>query len=90
MKTIETKIQEALKIVDLKNEATIEQAANQILAEDFGAGSTVIIINDPTYPYAGQVGKVKGQSDKGGGFIDVQFENGVTVPIFSNQLLKKS
>lgn len=89
MKTIETKIQEALTKVDLKVESTINEAANQILAEDFGAGSEVVVIDDPTYSMAGQVGKVKGASDQGGGFVDVQFESGVTVPIQVSLLLKR-
>jgi hypothetical protein len=88
MKNIESKISEAAKLVDLKSEASIQEAVCKILENgDFKSGSKVAVIDDPTYSMAGQVGKVKGVSTKGSGFVDVEFENGLCIPLQSTLLL---
>lgn len=90
MKNIDTTIQEAVAKVDLRKPATVREAANAILTEEsyVNAGESVGVIDDPTYPYPGQKGRVVGPSDKGGGWVDVEFANGVRVPIQSSLLLK--
>lgn len=87
MKTIETKIQEAVAGVDLKNESSVRAAANAILAEsELSAGTEVVVIDDPTFSLSGQRGRVKGTSNNEG-FVSVQFENGLTVDLQSSLLL---
>jgi hypothetical protein len=90
MKTIDAKIQEAVAKVDLRKPETLKEAANTILTEDgyVNAGETVAIIDDPTYPYSGQKARVIGPADKGGGWVDVEFANGVRFPVQSSLLLK--
>lgn len=90
MKTIDAKIQEALTKVNLRKPETLKEAVNTILTEDgyVNAGDTVGIIDDPTYPYSGQKARVVGPSDKGGGWVDVEFANGVRFPVQSNLLFK--
>jgi hypothetical protein len=89
MKNIENKIREAVAKVDLRRPQSIREAANQILTEDsyVKAGETVGIIDDPTYPYSGQRAKVIGPSNKGSGWVDVEFANGVRFPVQSSLLL---
>jgi hypothetical protein len=89
MKNIETTIREAVEQVDLRKPGTIQAAANRILSEDLdvSAGQTVVVIDDPTYPFPGQKGRSLGVSSKGSGFVDVEFENGVKVPVQSSLLL---
>ncbi len=90
MKNIETTIQEAVAKVDLRKPETVTEAANTILTEDgyVSAGESVGIIDDPTYPYSGQKARVIGPSDKGGGWVEVEFANGVRFPVQSSLLLK--
>lgn len=90
MKNIDKTIQEAVGNVDLRKPETLKEAVNKILSEDgyVNAGETVGIIDDPTYAYPGQKARVIGPSDKGGGWVDVEMENGVKVPIQSSLLLK--
>ncbi len=88
MKTIETIINETLNS-PAKGDVAIQEAVNQLLGEDINSGDTVSAIDDPTYPYQGVEGKAKGPSAKGSGFIDVEFPDGVTVPMQSSLLLKR-
>jgi len=90
MKTIDQKIQEAVARVDLKKPTTIQEAANHILTEDsyVDGGETVAVIDDPTYSLAGLKVKVKGPSQKGSGWVDVETANGTVMPIQSSLLLK--
>jgi hypothetical protein len=90
MKKIEERIDEAVAQVDLRKPETFQQAANIILTEDLyvNNGEEVAIIDDPTYPYSGQKARVIGPSDKGGGWVDVEFDNGVRFPVQSSLLLK--
>lgn len=90
MKNIDPKkIEEAVAKVDLRKPQTIQEAANAILTESEDVtkpGATVGIIEDPTYPYSGAKAKVIGPSNKGGGFVDVEFENGTRFPVQSDLL----
>jgi hypothetical protein len=89
-KNIEQTIQEAVAKVDLRKPETITAAANAILTEDgyVKAGETVATLDDPTFPYSGQKARVVGPSDKGSGWVDVEFPNGVRMPYQSSLLLK--
>jgi hypothetical protein len=86
-KTVDTIIQEALTS---PARDAVQGAVNQLLGEDISSGDTVAIIDDPTYPYQGVEGKCKGPSAKGSGFVDVEMPDGVTVPMQSSLLLKRS
>jgi hypothetical protein len=71
---------------------TVEEAVSRLLSEDieFKAGETVVSVNDnESWPYQGVAGKVKGQSAKGSGWVDVTYADSVTVPIQSNLLLRQ-
>lgn len=57
---------------------TIEEMMSLGLG-DLKSGATVAVADDPTWPYAGQRGKVKGPVKNG--TVDVEFANGVTVPV---------
>lgn len=65
----------------------VQEAVNQILGEDITAGTTVAVIDDPIYGMSGAKGKVKGDSDKGGGFCDVELENGTKMPMQKSLLV---
>jgi hypothetical protein len=65
----------------------VQEAVNKILGEDISAGATVAVIDDPIYGMSGAKGKVKGDSDKGGGFADVELENGTTMPMQKSLLV---
>ena len=78
---IDEKIQKALLISDVK------EAANLILAEEIKSGADVAVIDDPTYPAAGQRGKAKGPSSKGSGYTDVEFADGRVLPLQTSLLL---
>lgn len=84
------RISDALAKVDLSKPETINAAASEILAESlfFSKGDTICVIDDPTFSYAGQKGKVVSEVKQG--MVDIELENGVTVPMFSNLLLKIS
>ena len=64
-----------------------------VLAEAKGAagyrplssGTAVAVTEDPTYPYSGQRGRVKGSLK--GGLIDVEFPNGVVTPMQATLLI---
>jgi hypothetical protein len=76
---LEKIISEAVQKVDLKSEASIQEAADSIMSNGIKAGSKVIIVDDPTYP-SGTTGKVTGESKKGSGFVDVELINGTVIP----------
>lgn len=65
----------------------VREAVNQILGEDITAGQTVAVIDDPIYGLSGSKGKVKGESSKGSGFVDVELENGTKMPMQSSLLV---
>lgn len=91
MKKIDQKIAEAVAQVDLRKPETFRQAARIILSESesvVAGGNEVAIIDDPTYPYSGQRARVVGPSDKGGGFVEVEFANGTRFPVQSDLLIK--
>jgi hypothetical protein len=90
MKNIEQTIQEAVAKVNLRKPETVAEAANIILTEDnyVKGGETVATLDDPSYPYSGQRAKVIGPSDKGSGWVDLEFANGVKMPYQSSLLLK--
>lgn len=67
--------------------AEIASALIESAGERMKSGDACIIIDDPTYPYAGQRGKIKGESASGA-FYKVEFPNGSVVEIMSNQVLR--
>lgn len=69
------------------NRNFVHEAVNQILGEDIKAGQTVAVVDDPIYGYSGAKGKVKGESRQGSGFVDVELENGTTMPMQSSLLV---
>lgn len=66
----------------------VQDAVNRLLGEDIQSGDEVAVIDDPSYPYQGVKGRVKGPSAKGSGFVDVAMPDGVTVPLQSSLLIK--
>ena len=86
MKSIDKIVTECLNSGDRNYVAT---AVNRIISEDspVSAGDVVAVSGDPTFPYDGQKGRVKGISAKGAGYVDVQFENGQSVPLQSSLLI---
>jgi hypothetical protein len=90
MKTIDTIISETLNS-PAKGDAAIQSAVNQLLSEDIGSGDTVVSTDDDsTFPYQGVEGKCKGPSAKGSGFYDVEYPDGVVVPMQASLLLKRA
>lgn len=89
MKNVNDRIEEALKTVNLRNPRTIKEAARRIIESpvELSAGCSVAVIDDPTYPAAGQTGKVRGPSAKEG-FVDVELPNGIVMPLQSDLLIK--
>jgi hypothetical protein len=88
MNISEQNISKVIASVDPTDESSINAAASQILEGNISAGSKVAVIDDPTYSYSGQKGKVKGPSSKGSGFVDVEFADGTVTPLMSNQLIE--
>jgi hypothetical protein len=76
-----------IETVDLKKKDTVTEAANLILAEEITAGSQVAVIDDPTYSQAGQRGRVRGSTADRKGYVDVEFANGMVVPLQSSLLI---
>ena len=80
-------ISQIVESVDLKKPATIEQA----LCESIGdtgvkSGGSVAVLDDPTYPYAGQRGTVVSVDDSHG-VAKVKFPNGAEVNLQSTILI---
>ncbi len=69
---------------------SVSEAANMILGEDITAGMTVAVVDDPIQGFSGAKGKVKGESSKGSGFVDVALENGTVMPMQSSLLVPVS
>jgi hypothetical protein len=87
-KEIDSIIKEALEKVQKGDDASIQEAANMILGGNgVTAGSTVAIIDDPTFSSAGLKGKVKGPSAKGSGFMDVEMPDGSVLQLQTSLLL---
>lgn len=90
MKTIDKIITETLNS-PAKGDTAIQEAVNQLLGEDINSGDTVVSVDDDSsFPYQGAEGKAKGPSAKGSGFIDVEYADGVTVPMQASLLLKRA
>ena len=65
----------------------IAEAVNMLLGGDVKAGDTVAVIDDPIYGFSGAKGKVRGESRNGSGFVDVELENGTTMPMQTSLLV---
>jgi hypothetical protein len=90
MKTIDNIITETLNS-PAKGDVAVQAAVNQLLGEDINSGDTVINVDDGSaFPYQGAEGKAKGPSAKGSGFIDVEYADGVVVPMQASLLLKRA
>ena len=85
MKDVQKKITEALQKVYVGGK--IEEAVSEILADaGIKPGATVAILHDPIYGMEGVRGKIKGPSNKGLGYVDVELENGTMMPMMANLL----
>lgn len=67
--------------VENGNRNYISEAVNMLLGGDVKAGQTVAVIDDPIYGYSGAKGKIRGEARQGSGFVDVELENGTTMPM---------
>lgn len=65
----------------------VSEAVNMLLGGDVKAGDTVAVVDDPIYGYSGAKGKIKGESRQGSGFVDVELENGATMPMQTSLLV---
>jgi hypothetical protein len=82
----ETLINAAVGKVDLKNPGTITEAVNMLLGQNgIKSGTSVAVIDDPTYPYSGLRGKTQGEIVNG--CVHVKFDNGNAVPLQVNLLI---
>jgi hypothetical protein len=84
MKDIKQIVNEA---VESRSRNYVQEAVDQLLGEDIKSGATVAVVDDPIYGYSGAKGKAKGESAKGSGFVDVELENGTTMPMQSSLLV---
>ena len=83
----EAKIENMLKVVDLKSENSIKSAVNTLLTEaEFAVGTKVCSAFDPTFPAEGLVGTVQGKSANPG-FTDVKFADGRISPLQTSLLI---
>jgi hypothetical protein len=72
--------------VALAKGKTVGQIVESVLGQNnVTAGSKVTAVSDPSYPYEGIVGTVKGAPD--GGFAEVEFPGGQSVKLAVNQLI---
>lgn len=56
---------------------SVEEAVGNLLGDaGLKVGAKVAVLDDPTYPYAGQRGVIRKVNE---GFADVEFANGTTV-----------
>lgn len=86
----DTQILEAIDKINSRNPASVAEAASAIVesfGDGFNSGDKVIVIDDPTYPYSGQRGTVRAL-ESNGAYCVVEFENGTSLRIMSNQLLR--
>lgn len=83
-------IAEAVTQANAKSLTSIAEVASA-LVESAGSlmqtGASCIIIDDPTYPFAGQKGTIQG-TEANGAYYNVRFGNGTVAKIMSNQLLQ--
>lgn len=80
-----TNIKDIVNKVRVGDKASITEAAKEILGlNNVSVGSTVAIVDDPTFPCAGLSGKVQSIDN---GMAVVKFDNGTEVPLQVNQLL---
>jgi len=83
-------IAEAVTQANIKSVKSLTEIASA-LVESAGdlmkSGATCIVIDDPTYPYAGQRGTIQG-TEADGAYYNVKFDNGTVAKIMSNQLLQ--
>lgn len=87
--TFEDRVNEVLARVNVKKPETITEAARVLLADsvtDLKAGTKVAVIDDPTYPAAGQTGKVRGKAAQEG-FVDVELANGAVMAMQADLLI---
>jgi hypothetical protein len=84
MKDIKTVVTESIQSGS-KN--YVAEAVNNLLGGDVASGKTVAVIDDPIYGFSGAKGKVKGESRQGSGFVDVELENGTTMPMQTSLLV---
>jgi len=82
-------VNEAIAKVDLRSETSIQEAASMLLGgNNIKPGDKVVQINDnDSFPYQGIKGTAKGASSKGSGWTDVEYPDGVVVPVMTNLLL---
>lgn len=84
-KDVQKTITEAMKKVYAGGK--IEEAVSEILADaGIKPGASVAILHDPIYGMEGIKGKVRGPSNKGLGYVDIELENGTTMPMMANLL----
>jgi len=69
------------------NRNYIKEAVNQILGEDVKPGQTVAVIDDVITGMTGAKGKVKSTNEANPGFVDVELENGTTMPMQASLLI---
>jgi len=81
-------LQEAASNNRTSEKSFITEAVNRILGEDINSGDTVAVVEDPITGHHGVKGRVRGVSCKGSGFMDVELESGVTLPMQSSLLVK--
>jgi len=67
---------------------SINEALNVLVeAVDIKSGQKVAILDGTAYGVDGAQGVVRGPSNKGSGFLDVELPNKMTIPIPANLLL---
>lgn len=70
---------------------TVDEAVTLLITEELNgitAGAKVTVIDeDPTFPYQGVVGVVRGAVPGNFGHVDVEFPDGRKVPVQVNQLV---
>ena len=69
------------------DDASIQAATSRIMEGDVKPGSTVAIIDDPTYSAAGVKGKVKTAINLKTGTVDVELPGGSVVPMQASLLV---
>jgi hypothetical protein len=88
VKSIEQRVEEAVKIINAGGPDYISEASSALLNFDPKSGSKVVTIADTILGIEGNYGTVVGPSkNKGSGFVDVKLNNGAVVPMQSNLLV---
>ena len=65
----------------------VSETVNMLLGGDVKSGDTVAVIDDPIDGFSCAKGKVKGESRQGTGFVDIELENGTTMPMQTSLLV---